>query len=171
VQPGQGLGDVEDADAGRHVFDGVLGGGGTLERGLPRRLLPVEDVVEGVEDHLVGEFVEGHLFGRRHDVILGGYDHGRLGVEGDRAEDLTVDRQPYESGVGLTAPQHIGCLGGRNRYEDEGDVGQALVPDPHPLGGRHPGDVREPERGGCFRACHPARLPAVVGGLERGRYS
>ena len=98
-----------------------------------------------MQHDLVGEILRGDLVDRRDDVVLRDHDHGRLGVEGDRAEILPVDRKPYESGIGLAAPQGSAGRGGGHRDKGQGDVGQPLVPDPHPLGGRHPGDVREPE--------------------------
>lgn len=171
VEAGQRLGDDQEADARRDELDGVRGGGGALETGLSRRLLPAEHVVQRMEDDLVGEILRGDLLHGRRGVVLGHHDDGGLGVEGDRAEERTVDRQPDETGVGATIPQHLGRLGRGDREELQRDTGVALVPDPHPLRGCHSGNVREPERWGCFRACHLARLPAVVGGHGRQSWS
>lgn len=82
VEPGQRLGHDEQADARRDQLDGVRGGGGALDGGLTRRPLPVEDVVEWVEDDLVGQVLGRHLVDRRDDVVLGDDDDRGLGVEG-----------------------------------------------------------------------------------------
>lgn len=139
--------------------------------GRPGRKLPAQGVVEGVQHDVVGQIRYGHLVDRRHDVILRDHDHRGLGVQGNRAEVRPVDRQPHETCVGAAAPQQVGCFGGGHRDESQWDIGQPLVPDAHPLGRRHAWDVCEPEREGCIGACHPARLPVVVGGIAHARYS
>ncbi len=170
VQTGQGLGHDEHAHARGHQFDRVRRRGGPLDRGLARQLLPDEGVVEGMPHDLVGEVLGGDLLGRRHEVVLRDDDHRGLGVEGDRTEIRTVDREPDEPRVGVTGAQYAEHLGGGDLGEGQRDVGQPLVPDPYPLGRGHAGDISEPERMGYFRACHPARLPGVVGTRAHARY-
>ncbi len=171
VQAGEGLRDGEDTHPRGHQLDGVRRRGRALDRGPAGELLPAERVVERMQHDVVGQLREGDLLDRRRHVVLGDHDDGLLGVERDRAEIRTVDRQPDETRVGAAVAQQGRRLGGGHRDESQRDVGQALVPDTHPLGGRHPRDIREPERRGYFRACHPARLPVVVRGGAHARYS
>ncbi len=170
VQPGQRQGDEQHADPGRHQLDGVRGGGRTLQGGPARQPFPAEDVVQGVQHDLVGEVPDGDLVGRGDEVIPGDQHDRGLGVEGDGAEQGPVDGQPHQSRVGVTVQQHAARARGGDLGQGKGDAGQPLVPDAHPFVGRHPRDVREPERGGSFRACHPARLPGVVGSPSHDRY-
>lgn len=123
VQAGQGLRHDQDADPGRDQFDRVGRGRRALEGGLAGQPVPAEDVVQGVQDHLVGEVVEGHLVRHGHQVVLGGHDDGGLGVEGDRAEHRTVDRQADQGGVGGAVAQEGGRLGDGRLQEGEGVSG------------------------------------------------
>lgn len=145
VEAGQGLRDEEDAHARRHQLDRVRRGRRALDGGTAGQGLPVEEVVQRVQHDLVGQLGERHLLRGGRDVVLGDHDDGRLGVERDRAQDVPVDREPYETGVGAAARQQARRLGGGGLDEFQRGVGQPLVPDPHPLGGRHSGNVREPE--------------------------
>ncbi len=109
---------------GRDQLDGVLGGRGALERGKAREALPAEGVVEGVQHDVVGEILDAHLVDRGHDVVLGGHDHRGLGVEGDRAEHRTVDRQAYEARVGVAGHEQGARLGGGHLEEGQGVSGR-----------------------------------------------
>src|SRR5690606_30779435 len=61
VQAGQGLRDQEYAHACRHQLDRVRRGGRALDRGAAGKRLPVEGVVERVQDDLVGQVQERDL--------------------------------------------------------------------------------------------------------------
>ncbi len=152
VQASQRLRHDEHPDPRRDELDGEPRGGGLLDRAATGDGSgPGEDVVGGLEQHLVVELGEGHVLGlleRGEQVVLRHDDDRRLVVQRDGVQAVAVDGQAQERGVDGARAQEVGRFRRGDGDQVEGTVGAPLRPGPGPLPRGRAGDVAEPERPG-----------------------